>query len=250
MKQKENQLTYTLILHQIRKKLKLTLMEYCIADCIYHLSNNPKSEVKGWCYAAKERIAGMLGTTSKTIFENIKKLIEKNFIEKDEETHHLRTTAKWYESVVMIKANAEYNDTLHTITKGDTGLSRKVILGYNETSHNIDSSISITNKDTKLTTTGNDCVAGKEINNLIELFKEINPSYEKFFSNNTQRKALERLYAKLGEQKLVGVIKSLAKSNTIKYAPTISSPLQLEDKLANLIAFWQKQKTSQSVAII
>ena len=109
--QEKKQLTYTLILHQIRKKLELTLMEYCLADSIYHLSNNPDSVVKGWCYATKETISNMLGTTPKTIFDNISKLIEKGFVEKDPETRHLKTTKKWYESVVLVKASAEYQET-------------------------------------------------------------------------------------------------------------------------------------------
>src|ERR1035437_3295933 len=121
MAEKE-QITYTLILHQIRKELKLTLMEYCVADSIYHLSNNPKSQVKGWCYASKETMSKMLGSTRKTIFETIKKLIEKGFVEKDEETKHIRTTSKWYENVVLIKAKIEYNEITQGITKGDKGI--------------------------------------------------------------------------------------------------------------------------------
>jgi len=128
MEEKKTLLSYTLILHQIRKKLKLTLMEYCVADCIYHLSNNPQSKVAGWCYASKKAIAEILGSTSKTIFEIINKDIKKGFIEKDNDTKHLRTTEKWYNEVVLIKAKREYQETLHTITKGNT-LSRKVIGG-------------------------------------------------------------------------------------------------------------------------
>jgi len=122
------QITYTLILHQIRKKLKLTLMEYCVADCVYHLSNNPKNQMGGWCYASKETISKMLGTTSKTIFDVMKKLIEKQIIEKEPDTKHLKTTSKWFESVVLIRAKAEYKETLHSITKGYSEVSRKVIV--------------------------------------------------------------------------------------------------------------------------
>lgn len=118
MKQKKEQLTYTLIIHQIRKKLKLSLMEYCVSDCIYHLSNNPKSEIKGWCFATKETIANILGTTSRNLFDIIPKLIKKGFIEKSEETRgYLRTTQKWYENVVIIRMKAEYEETSHTMKK-------------------------------------------------------------------------------------------------------------------------------------
>lgn len=124
MEQEKEQLNYTLILHQIRKELKLTLMEYCVADSIYHLSNNPKSKIQGWCFATKETIARFLGTTRQTIFDNLNKLVEKGFIERDNETKYLRTTQKWYEKVVLIKTKAEYQETLHIVKKLDKGVKK------------------------------------------------------------------------------------------------------------------------------
>ena len=140
----KEQITYTLILHNIRKKIKLSLMEYCLADSIYHLSNNPRSKVKGWCFATKNTIARILGTSSQTIFDNLIKLINKGFVEKDEETRYIRTTNKWYESVVLVKAQAEYQETLHPIKKLDRGVSRnftptiKKLDTYNNKDNDID----------------------------------------------------------------------------------------------------------------
>jgi len=91
--------------------------------------------------------------------------------------------------------------------------------------------------------------AGKKINNLIDLFKNINPSYEKFFSNKTQRGALERLCEKMGEDKLEECLKVLPKTNQMKYAPTITTPLQLEDKIGSLMVFINKEKKSNAIAI-
>ena len=125
--EKREQITYTLILHQIRKKLKLTLMDYCVCDCVYHLSNNPKSKVIGWCFATKRTIAKMLGTTQQTIFNTLNKMIERKFIEKDEDTRHLRTTSKWFDGVILLKSSAEYQETLHSIKKLDKGLSKNLI---------------------------------------------------------------------------------------------------------------------------
>ena len=127
----KEQLNYTLILHQIRKKLKLSLLEYCIADSIYHLSNNPSSNIPGWCFATKETIANFLGTSQRTIFNNLTKLIEKGLIEKDESTGYIRTTKKWYEKVVLIRMNGEYGEKLGI--SSDT--MKKLHSGYEETSH-------------------------------------------------------------------------------------------------------------------
>ena len=114
----EIQPRYTLILHNIRIKLGISLIEYCIADSIYHLSNNPDSKVKGWCFASKQYIADFLGVKSKrTIFNNISSLIEKGLLEKDEETRYLRTTTKWYEKVVLMKAKKEYAEITQPMQK-------------------------------------------------------------------------------------------------------------------------------------
>lgn len=77
----------------------------------------------------------------------------------------------------------------------------------------------------------------------IELFKGINPSYERIFKNTTERKALERLLQKLGREKLEATIKFAEKANGMPYAPTITTPYELEKKLGALIAFYNKENT-------
>ena len=136
----KQQLRFTLILHDIRIKLGLSLIKYCIADSIYHLSNNPDSKVKGWCFASKQYIADFLGVKSvRTIFNNIKDLVEDGFLEKDKETKYLRTTKKWYEEVVLMKAKKEYAEIaqpmqkLHTPSAKIAQSSRAKNAQYNNT---------------------------------------------------------------------------------------------------------------------
>uniref|UniRef100_A0A6M3Y213 Uncharacterized protein n=1 Tax=viral metagenome TaxID=1070528 RepID=A0A6M3Y213_9ZZZZ len=79
-------------------------------------------------------------------------------------------------------------------------------------------------------------------NQLIELFKPLNPvTYKKWYSNTTQRKAVERLNAILGE-KLEIAINTAIQANSLPYAPTITTPLQLEEKLSALRAFVLKEQ--------
>ena len=40
---------YTVILHHPRKKLGMTINEYCLADTVHKLSST-RSMVPGWCY--------------------------------------------------------------------------------------------------------------------------------------------------------------------------------------------------------
>jgi hypothetical protein len=89
---------FTVIYHEARKKLKLAVSEYVVADVIYHLANNPKNQLDGWCNAKQETIAMMLGFTKDLIYEIEKRLLKKDIIVKD--GHLKKTTKKWYEAVI------------------------------------------------------------------------------------------------------------------------------------------------------
>lgn len=95
-------------------------------------------------------------------------------------------------------------------------------------------------------------VAGVDpINRLISLFDKVNPSYKTLYSNKTQRGALDRMLKEHGSEKLKWAISSLKQVNTMQYAPVITSPLELEKKLGQLIAFLQKKKgESPKIAVI
>jgi len=111
---------YTTIIHKIRIELKLSCNEYCIADIIYSLSNNPDSKVKNWCYASKDTIGKFLGITERAVHEIIKRLIEKGIIEKDEETKYLKTTSLWYQSIILERIkmrNVHYEKSSATMKK-------------------------------------------------------------------------------------------------------------------------------------
>lgn len=89
----------------------------------------------------------------------------------------------------------------------------------------------------------------QDIPKIIDLFKEVNPSYKKWFGNKTQRGAIRRLLDTHGFEKLEKIIKLLPKSNNQKYCPVITTPLQLEDKFAQLVTALQKIKNNQPVIL-
>lgn len=92
-------------------------------------------------------------------------------------------------------------------------------------------------------------VAGLKVNDFLDLFKELNPSYERIFSNKTQRSALERLISKYGEEKVKGMIQFAVTIKNEQYAPTITTPYELEKKLGQLIMFYNKQKSKKSMVV-
>lgn len=81
---------------------------------------------------------------------------------------------------------------------------------------------------------------------LIDSFKEINQSYSKWFNNKTQRGACDRLIEKNGIDRVVKIVLQLQKSNTIKYFPVITTPLQLEDKFSALHSAWERYKVEKT----
>jgi hypothetical protein len=83
---------------------------------------------------------------------------------------------------------------------------------------------------------------GKEINEIIYLFEPINPSYKRLFANKTQRGATERLLKQYGREKLEAGIKMLPDIICRKYAPRITTPVQLEEKMADLKIYIQQEQ--------
>jgi DNA-binding MarR family transcriptional regulator len=101
---KDKKITYSLILHQQRERLGISVTEYLVADIIYHFGGLTKSrEMGGWCYASKQHLASCLGFNKKTIERAINVLDKKGLIEKNPETKHLRTTGKWYNEVIIYR---------------------------------------------------------------------------------------------------------------------------------------------------
>lgn len=81
-----------------------------------------------------------------------------------------------------------------------------------------------------------------EIVKIIDLFKDVNPSYSKWYANKTQRAACKRLLDLHGLEKLQNIIPFLPASNKTPYIPNATTPLQLEDKWASIENAWAKKK--------
>ncbi len=92
----------------------------------------------------------------------------------------------------------------------------------------------------------NETTKGKDINRLLDLFSKINPSYKQLFKNKTQRQAIERLVNTYGIEKIEQIINLLSTTNKMPYAPIITTPLELENKLGRLLAFIQKEKNKNT----
>lgn len=84
--------------------------------------------------------------------------------------------------------------------------------------------------------------AGGDVALLIEEFRIVNPSHSRLFANKTQRAAAERLVAKYGIGRAIGLVKYVGQIREKQYAPSITTPYELEAKLGKLAEFAAKEK--------
>ena len=109
MSKKElDKLTYTMILHDARRKLGLTANEYIVADSIHRLSSKSSNPIPGWCWASRETLGEAASLSRKSTHDLIDRLIKKEVVERHTETSYLRTTDLWFNTVVV--ARSEINE--------------------------------------------------------------------------------------------------------------------------------------------
>lgn len=84
-----------------------------------------------------------------------------------------------------------------------------------------------------------------DINHLISEFK--NPTIN--YGNKTQRKALEDMIKKFGYDNVLGIIQYAVSVNGKQFAPVITTPCQLKDKLAQLKIYRDRQTSGGAVIL-
>lgn len=191
------------------------------------------------CWPSIKKIAEELAVSEKQVGRAIKKLEEYNIISKERvgkkatNRYWLLNKSEWTTSPI--------SEGTHSPITTD---SQSYHQGTDSPFHSKDTN----KKDTNSKESNGESVAG--LNELIELFNLVNPSYKRLFANTIQRSALERLVKEHGEDKVRRMIEFLPKSNAIKYAPTITTPLKLEEKLGDLIAFVNKKRQESPKVVL
>lgn len=88
--------------------------------------------------------------------------------------------------------------------------------------------------------------SSQDIVSVIEMFSLLNPACKRMYGNKTQRQASEDLVENFGLDRVLLVIeKTLPKTNSIPFFPTITTPVQLRDKwiaLESAIKRYQSEK--------
>lgn len=88
-------------------------------------------------------------------------------------------------------------------------------------------------------------MGSKQVAEIIDLFKEVNPNHSRLFRNTTQRAATERLIKKYGFENVAKGVRSLPGIINQKYAPKITTPYDLERDMGKLAAFINQEKQTK-----
>lgn len=204
------------------------------------------------CYPSEKTIAIELNITDRTVRKYIKLFSKYGLIEITKE----RTNkGKWLNNTYWLLDKSEWNSPEEIISDGS--IHRK-LKAHPEETEDISRGNGVPLKDTNKKDTynkdthsagkpaGSGTYLKKEIDGLIDLFKEVNPTYGRLFGNTTQRKATERLIKQFGLVEITNIIRILPQTNLEEFFPVITTPYLLEQKIGNLIAQIQKRKNKPS----
>lgn len=93
---------YSLVLHDVRDKLDISLTTYVVVDSIHKLSSSdPRFP---YCVMSKEDIAKFLKISRRTVFRSIDEAEKLELIERSE--HGLRATERWMKAVEIYSIHA------------------------------------------------------------------------------------------------------------------------------------------------
>ena len=197
---------------------------------------NALSRKSGRCFATNKYIGERLGIAERTITRGIKELFNKKLIRIEAQITPRGTCRNLY---------VVYNEINNVCGNGSTkrleGVD-KLARGGRQVGER---SIRNRYKEIENNTAARGAALkgeGSMINEAMQGFESVNPSYTRLYPNKAQREALGRLIRAHGLEKVKSVIEFLPKSNAHKFAPTITTPLQLEARLGDLFAWAQKQR--------
>jgi hypothetical protein len=91
---------------------------------------------------------------------------------------------------------------------------------------------------------------GDRINELIGLFREINPMYSDLYKNATERRAIDDMARSWGEEKLRLTLLELPKIIGKPFAPRITRPTELRRDIGKLIAYHMQEKSKHKKLIV
>lgn len=91
-------------------------------------------------------------------------------------------------------------------------------------------------------------VRGEDVSAIIFLFKDVNPVYEEWYGNRTQRAAVSWMIEKFGFAQLEGMVKMLPAINAKPYVSKSTTPYELKKNLGKLKAHFDQENSNSKTA--
>jgi hypothetical protein len=190
---------------------------------------------EGYCWASNEHFGKTFGIKSNTrVSALVRELKEANYIyvviDKEEGNKRRIYIQPPRNSDPILKNSNRYSQKEEeAILKNEK--KDNINIDNNKENNNIN------DKQVVVVSEKNATITGKEFNELISLFEPVNPSFERLFPNKGQRSALERMIKKHGYEKIKWILDQLPQLAKTPYAPVVTTPYQLEQKLGQIIIF-------------
>lgn len=201
---------------------------------------------KGVCFPSFSRLAKDCGIGRMTVIRRIQKLEDIGLLVK---TNRTKDSSKISNEYQLVVSERDYHSTtvvLPTSHSETTLVSEVDIELYPLNSNQLTQPTELKGRATAPPKRSDPKRTNATYNplgaELIRAFEPINPAAKRFYANTTQREACDDLLDAYGLEKTKQVIAILPKTNLMKYAPTITTPLQLRDKWAQLEAHVRKKQ--------
>ena len=245
MRKKPLRPDYLLTPYQLFEDASIQPLDRDVYAVVYYFEHMAYGE----CIASNNTIAELVKAEPRSVQNSLNRLEDAGFIAREYKDEHKRNRLRIIAKLAL--KYAKYERTTED-TRETSELQRIDERTTDDRAYEPQSTRIIKGNNKSNTNTATQSVAdtdisdGNLVNKAIGGFKDVNPSYTRIFANKTQRAALSRLIKLHGVEKIEAIIGYLPKSNATKYAPTITTPLQLEARLGDLLAWAQKQKDTSS----
>ena len=202
----------------------------------------------GRCFVSERKLMEKLGIGEKALKKSIQYLLKREWIKGNgyviAQTAGGMQKVKAYKIVDIWKENvSHYQGASESVPlQGASESSDKVLSkgakGASESGTNKNNT-----KNLIIRTNSNSTeLQVSQWNELIDSFKAVNPFYEEFYRNLTERKALQDIVTKTTFQKALGLIKALPEINCREFYPKSTKPSELKRNLGKLIALFNTEK--------
>lgn len=155
-------------------------------------------------------------------------------LDKLKTTHELTSESTNNYTVITLSNYNQYQDYDKPVDKRMTN-ERQTDDKRMTTNNNYNNDNNINNNNNILASSD-----ATEISQFIDSFSGVNPSYKQLFKNKTQRASASNLLNQYGLERLLKLVGRLPQIMSDRYAPQITTPYELETKMAKLLLHLKK----------